>query len=112
MAPAELAARVMNDASEPGVPAARLTFSHGDPDTHRRAAADVRAAAHAVGKPVAVIGDLQGPKIRTGALDSSFMRLVRGGEVVLPALHRQEPHEIEISHVALIVSRPKGATGP
>src|SRR5438046_2328533 len=87
---------------------ARLNFSHGDPDTHRRAAADVRAAAQAVGRPVAIIGDLQGPKIRTGALDSSFLRLVRGRQVVLTASHRQDPNEIEVSHGELIESLRKG----
>ncbi len=91
-----------------GMDVARLNFSHGDHDTHRRAAADVRAAAHAVGRPVAIIGDLQGPKIRTGALDSSFLRLVRGREVVLTAAHRQDPNEIEVSHIELIESVRKG----
>ena len=66
-----------------GMDVARLNFSHGDHETHRRAAADVRAAAAAVGRPIALLGDLQGPKIRTGPLDSAFMRLARGRQVAL-----------------------------
>ncbi len=106
--PSSSSPAVLKNLIQSGMDVARLNFSHGDHDTHRRAAADVRAAAHAVGRPVAIIGDLQGPKIRTGALDSSFMRLVRGREVVLTAAHRQDPNEIEVSHIELIESVRKG----
>ena len=91
-----------------GMDVARLNFSHGDHETHRQAAADVRAAASAVGRPVAIIGDLQGPKIRTGALDASFLRLVRGREMVLVAEPRRESNEIEVSHGELIEALHKG----
>jgi len=90
-----------------GMDVARLNFSHGEPDTHRLAAASVRDAAAAAGRPVALLGDLQGPKIRTGALESAFKRLVRGRPVVLvcagaavdpgPGVDR-----IEVSHPELI----------
>ena len=56
---------------------ARLNFSHGDANAHREAAANVREAAEAVGRPVALLGDLQGPKIRTGPVEGTFQRLVR-----------------------------------
>ncbi len=86
-----------------GMDVARLNFSHGDADTHRQAAANVREAAEAVGRPIALLGDLQGPKIRTGALDTSFQRLVRGRPVALVAAgHRDAPDEIEVSHVELV----------
>jgi pyruvate kinase len=91
-----------------GMDVARLNFSHGDHETHRKAARDVRAAAESVGRPVALLADLQGPKIRTGALDSSFMRLVRGRRVVLTAAHRREPSEIEVSHRELVETVRKG----
>ncbi len=81
---------------------ARLNFSHGDAQTHREAAANVREAAEAAGRPIAILGDLQGPKIRTGSLDSSFQRLVRGRPVVLVAGHREEPNQIEVSHKELV----------
>ena len=47
-----------------GLDVARLNFSHGDHDFHRTLVNRVRAAAGAVGKPVAILQDLQGPKIR------------------------------------------------
>ena len=91
-----------------GMDVARLNFSHGDHDTHRKAARDVRAAADAAGRPVAIIADLQGPKIRTGPLESSFLRLVRGRRVVLTASGRHEAMDIEVSHRELVETVRKG----
>lgn len=47
-----------------GVDVVRLNFSHGSPDDHRRRLQDVRDIAQRIGKCVAALGDLQGPKIR------------------------------------------------
>lgn len=44
----------------------RLNFSHGDHDEHKQRIVWVRKAAKEYGKPVAIIQDLQGPKIRLG----------------------------------------------
>jgi pyruvate kinase len=85
-----------------GMDVARLNFSHGDHATHRQAAAEVREAAEAVGRPIALLGDLQGPKIRTGALDTAFQRLVRGRRVYLTTAKPQQEDEIEVSHRELI----------
>jgi pyruvate kinase len=46
----------------------RLNFSHGTHDTHRAAIERVRRAAEQAGRPVAIMQDLSGPKIRTGEL--------------------------------------------
>ena len=47
-----------------GMTVARLNFSHGDADEHRKRAAVLREAASAAGRDVGLLGDLQGPKIR------------------------------------------------
>ncbi|MEO8012503.1 MAG: pyruvate kinase [Dokdonella sp.] len=47
-----------------GVDVVRLNFSHGHPDDHRARAAAAREAAAELGREIAVLGDLQGPKIR------------------------------------------------
>jgi pyruvate kinase len=60
-----------------GMDVARLNFSHGTPDEHARAARAVRDAAAGARRPVALLVDLSGPKIRLGAID--------GGEVTLEA---------------------------
>lgn len=59
---------------------ARINFSHGTHDAHAAVIATVRAAAEAAGRPVAVLGDLQGPKIRVGVLAEP--RVLRPGERV------------------------------
>ncbi len=60
---------------EAGMDVARLNFSHGSHEDHRKRLQLVRAAAEKAGRPVAVLQDLQGPKIRVGRL--------RGGKLVL-----------------------------
>jgi len=47
-----------------GLDVARLNFSHGEAEDHRRRANTLRAAAVACGREVGIMGDLQGPKIR------------------------------------------------
>ncbi len=49
-----------------GMDVARLNFSHGSHEEHARRFATVRAAAEACDKPVAILQDLCGPKIRAG----------------------------------------------
>ena len=91
-----------------GMDVARMNFSHGDHETHRQIATNVREAADAAGRPVALLGDLQGPKIRTGALESAFQRLVRGRTVFLVAEPRRAENEIEVSHQELVEALRRG----
>ncbi len=51
---------------EAGMDVARLNFSHGEHDDHGRRFQEVRRAAELAGRNLAVLGDLQGPKIRLG----------------------------------------------
>lgn len=51
-----------------GVDVVRLNFSHGSPTEHARRCDAVRAAGRELGRPVAVLQDLAGPKIRVGRL--------------------------------------------
>jgi pyruvate kinase len=51
---------------ETGVDICRLNFSHGKVEAHAEMLAQIRAAAGRVGKPIAILGDLGGPKIRVG----------------------------------------------
>src|SRR4029450_2440738 len=51
-----------------GMDGARLNFSHGRHEDHAENARKVRAAQRAAGRPLALIGDLQGPKLRIGEL--------------------------------------------
>jgi pyruvate kinase len=62
---------------EAGMDVARLNFSHGTHEQHAETAERVRAAANRAGRPVGILQDLPGPKLRIGP--------VRGDSVVLPA---------------------------
>src|SRR3954471_13847800 len=53
---------------EAGMDVARLNFSHGTAENHAEMAQRVRAAAGSAGRPVAIMQDLPGPKLRIGAL--------------------------------------------
>ncbi len=64
-----------------GMSLARLNFSHGRPDEHRRKAELTRSAGQALQHPVELIQDLQGPKIRTVAVPHT--RLEAGGTINL-----------------------------
>ncbi len=100
--PSSASPHVLRAMVQAGMDVARLNFSHGDAESHRAAAEAVREAAEDVGRPVALLGDLQGPKIRTGPVEGTFERLVRGRQVALVGGHRQAPDQIEVSHVELV----------
>jgi pyruvate kinase len=51
-----------------GMDVARINFSHGDLERHAETIRIVREEASKLGRPVAILGDLQGPKIRVGVL--------------------------------------------
>ncbi len=64
---------------EAGAEVFRVNFSHGDRDTHARQIALVRRLADETGRVVAVLQDLQGPKIRVGALAGGRPIVLREG---------------------------------
>jgi pyruvate kinase len=67
-----------------GMDAARLNLSHGSHEDHAERARRVRAVEADVGRPIALIADLQGPKLRIGALEEPIM-LTRGELITICA---------------------------
>lgn len=61
-----------------GVDVARLNLSHGDYSVHENNYANVRRAAEDAGRPVAILVDLQGPKIRLGKFENGPYELAKG----------------------------------
>ena len=59
---------------------ARLNFSHGKHEEHAKSIAILRAKAQGAGKTIAILADLQGPKIRTGPLAGGGLVLLRTGQ--------------------------------
>lgn len=75
----------------------RLNFSHGSADDHRERAAMVRAAAEKMGAHVAILGDLQGPKIRVSTFKNGAVILEEGQPYVLDAeLAKGEGDEYQV----------------
>ena len=70
---------------EAGLDVVRLNFSHGERADHLARFELVRSVAADVGHNLAVLVDLQGPKIRVGVVDDNGVRVDRGREVVLVA---------------------------
>jgi len=64
---------------EAGVDVIRLNFSHGTHEEHAERIVRIRAQSEVVGKPVAILQDLQGPKIRTGPLKNDMPVLLQDG---------------------------------
>ena len=97
---------------EAGLNVARINFSHGTHAQHAATIAAVRDVAESMGRPVAILGDLQGPRIRIGALpapitltDGSDVRLapesdVRPGE--LPLTYEELANDIHVGDRILI----------
>ena len=68
-----------------GVDVVRLNFSHGTAKDHVDLATLVREVAHALGREVAIMADLQGPKIRIGRFADGKIELVPGATFILDA---------------------------
>jgi pyruvate kinase len=68
-----------------GVDVVRLNFSHGMPGDHVERAHMVRETARKLGRAVAIMADLQGPKIRVGKFAEGRVQLVAGQRFVLDA---------------------------
>ena len=85
LGPASNTPEVLEQMIRAGVDVVRLNFSHGKAQDHIDRANMVRAAAERVGKSVAIMADLQGPKIRVGKFENGKIELVPGNRFVLDA---------------------------
>ena len=76
--PASSAEATLKDMIKSGMNVARLNFSHGSPESNLELLEKVRRTSKAVGIPVAILQDLQGPKIRIGTLPGEGLELIEG----------------------------------
>jgi pyruvate kinase len=83
-----------------GMDVARLNFSHGTHEDHAQRVALVRDVQEEVGHAIAIIADLQGPKVRIGALPAPVM-LDRGDEIVVAADEAASDGELPVSPTAV-----------
>ncbi|MBX2834876.1 MAG: pyruvate kinase [Micavibrio sp.] len=61
-----------------GVDIFRLNFSHGEPETHRKTAAMIRALEAKYSRPVGILADMQGPKLRIGKFKDGSVMMEHG----------------------------------
>ncbi|MCX6080094.1 MAG: pyruvate kinase [Chloroflexi bacterium] len=92
--PASMEAEMLESLILAGMNVARLNFSHGTHAEHAARITCIRELAEKLGKPVGILQDLQGPKIRVGTLDPA-LDLVDGEIVTLHAENAAPPQNQE-----------------
>ena len=95
LGPASSDPEVLERLIRAGVDVVRLNFSHGKPEDHIARADLVRSIADKVGRTVALMADLQGPKIRVGKFVDGKVMLENGKPFILDA-QRTEPGDVGI----------------
>ncbi len=92
-----------------GMNVARLNFSHGTHEEHQKVFERIRALSKSLNRPVAVIQDLQGPKIRTGKIKGGMLDLKAGEEFVITSRRiLGEPGIVSTSYGGIIKDLNKG----
>jgi pyruvate kinase len=81
--PASASEERIFELAQAGMNCARLNFSHGSHEDHAKVAGWVRAAAARLGRPIAILADLSGPKMRVGRFPGGPIELVPGARFVL-----------------------------
>ena len=81
---------------EAGMDVARINAAHGNEIEHSRRIAEVRRVARAIGRPVAVLLDLPGPKLRLGRLAKDAIELRTGTRVTLASGHLDDPDVLPV----------------
>jgi pyruvate kinase len=81
--PASIAEGIIEQMARAGMDVARLNFSHGTHAEHRLAIERIRSVEGRIGKPIAILQDLQGPKIRLGTFAGGGVVLRRGDAFTL-----------------------------
>lgn len=78
LGPASSTPEVIRALIEAGADAFRLNFSHGGPEDHKARLATIRALERETGRPISIVADLQGPKIRVGRMADGVIELEDG----------------------------------
>ncbi|MEY3255977.1 MAG: pyruvate kinase [Cyanobacteriota bacterium] len=81
--PATSSPEMLKAIIEAGATTLRLNFSHGTHADHQRSIRLIRQTAFELNRPVAILQDLQGPKIRLGKFDNGFIMLSKGDRFTL-----------------------------
>lgn len=99
LGPASQDAATLDRMIAAGMNVTRLNFSHGTHAEYAALIGRVRAAAERAGKPICILQDLQGPKIRVGDLPTDFIELKRGEKVTLTTRDWSSNGHSEENHI-------------
>jgi pyruvate kinase len=83
-----------------GLNVARINFSHSTHEQHAATIALIREVAESSGRPIAIMGDLQGPRIRIGDL-AEQRELADGSDIVLVAEGNETGDEVPVTYASL-----------
>jgi pyruvate kinase len=83
LGPASESQEIVEEMAKAGMNVARLNFSHGSYKNHKMLIKNVRAVSKKLGKPIAILQDLQGPKIRVGKMPKHGIEVKKGDKVTI-----------------------------
>lgn len=108
--PASESKEMIKKLIQAGMNVARLNFSHGTHASHAMLIKNLRAVAKELGEPLAILADLQGPRLRVGDLPEQGVKLKKGEKVkldclggkyrlgVIPVNYPQLKEDVKIGH--------------
>jgi pyruvate kinase len=92
--PASRSAEMIERMARAGMDCARLNFSHGTRDDHREVIDRIRRLEVVLNRPIGVIMDLAGPKIRVGDIGGNSIQIVEGQTVVLIGTDQSDTRDV------------------
>ncbi len=110
LGPASASLDVIRALHEAGADAFRINMSHGNPEARASLIAHIRALEKETGRPLTVLADLQGPKLRVGKFADGGVELVKGATFVLDMDKATgDATRVELPHKELFAALTTGA---
>ena len=100
LGPASATKETIRQLMEAGLNVARINFSHGTHEQHAKTISMIREVADAMQRPVAILGDLQGPRIRIGDL-AAPITLADGSDVHMSPEGQERAGDLPVTYEAL-----------
>src|SRR5207249_7524652 len=108
--PASSSPSVLGQMIRAGMDVARINFSHGTYEEHLKSIKTIRKVSHGLRRPVAILQDLPGPKLRVGKLAAEPMHLRRLDTVTLTIKPSKAKSKIPVAYPDLPRTVGKGDT--
>ncbi len=102
LGPVSLNQPMMEQLIQNGVDVFRLNMAHGNRQKHQQAIEDIRAASKSVGREVAILVDLAGPKIRLGQMPVEPIMIETGSQIRFVRTATDDPRDLTCSYERLI----------